>query len=165
MSPETRRLLNPPFLAAINAAAAAGHYDEAEAGLPLLYSFLIPAMVLSKDTRDRLPKVVTTKMPSWSQQHAGTLAFLPSHVADLQRLVRQSLIVGHNIGLLRFTTSKTIIPVDGVTVATLGSFVKQSIEIPEIFRRAHFLGRWLTTTGNPPTVLSILGIGLRHAAS
>lgn len=163
MSPETRRLLNPSFLAAINASAAFGYYEERETGLPLLYSFIIPAMVLPKDTRDRLPKVVTAKMPSWAQQNAGVLAFLPGHVADLQRLVRQSLIVGYNAGLLEFTAENEILPPDGLRPAALGTLAMQSVELPDIFRRAHFLGRWLSTVGNPPTVFSILGIGLGHA--
>lgn len=160
MSPETHRLLNPPFLAAINASAASGFLEEASDGLPLLYAFLIPAMVLHKDTREVLPKVVTTKMPSWSQQHAGVLAFLPGHVTDLERLVRVSLIVGHGIGMLSFTDTNSIAP--GVILPSKESerLTKQSLEVPEILGRSHFLGRWLSTTGTPATVFSILGIGL-----
>jgi hypothetical protein len=165
VTPETRRLLNAPFLAAITASAASGFQNETERGLPILYSFVIPAMVLHKDTRDNLPKVVTTKMPSWAQQNAGVLAHLPSHIADLQQLVRQSLIVGYNVGLLTVANANEIVPGDGINPTTLGASAKQSLEVPEIFKRAHFLGRWLSTAGNLPTVFSVLGIGLSHAAS
>ena len=122
-------------------------------------------MVLHKETRDRLPKMVTTKMPSWAQENAAVIAFLPSHMADLQQLVRDSLIVGSNIGLLDFDDARDLLPGDGITPQSLGGMAKQSTEVPEIFKRSHFVGRWLTTAGNPPTVFSVLGVGLRHATS
>lgn len=162
MSPEARRLLNLPFLAAINASASLGYSGETGRAIPLLYCFVIPPMVLHKDTRDRLPKVVTTKMPAWAQENAGVLAELPSHIANLQSLVRHSIILGCNMGFLSFTDTREVAAAGGVKFDKLSKFAHQSSEVSEIFKRAHFLGRWLTTAGNVPTVFSVLGIGLQN---
>jgi hypothetical protein len=104
-------------------------------------------------------------MPSWTHTNAAVLAHLPAHIAELQRLVRQSLIVGYNVGLITFDESRNLFPGEGVTPASLGETAKYSVEVPDIFKRSHFLGRWLSTAGNTPTVFSVLGIGFRHATS
>ncbi len=37
--------------------------------------------------------------------------------------------------------------------------LKHSDEVKDIMKKSQFMGRWLSVSGNQPTVLSILGIG------
>lgn len=160
MSPEVRRLLNPSFLATVNAVAAEGFVSETGDGLPFLYAFLIPPLVLNKETRDSLPSKITSRMPAWAHDSASVLAFLPQHAQELQDAVRLSILVGTNQGQLILDEHRRLRPGADTSLAESSRLTQHSIEIPDILKRSYFVGRWLSVCGNTPTVFSVLGIGL-----
>ena len=58
-SPEERALLNPSFFSLLFWHAATGHMAEGGAGLPFGTGFLVLPIVLHRETRESLPKMVT----------------------------------------------------------------------------------------------------------
>lgn len=160
MSPETRRLLNPAFVATLIGAAALGYEENVEGGLPVIYAFLVPPLVLHKETRDVIPKVITSKLPQWIHTNSANIAFLPNHIRELQPSIRHSIVVGVHFNILTINSMGKIEPHENHNFSSLPDEAKKSVEISDIVKRSNFLGRWLAVSGNQPTVLSILGIGI-----
>lgn len=161
MTPETLRLLNPAFLATVIGHAATGYFEHRDQeGLPLALAFIVPPLVLHKNTRAVLPKIITSKLPDWAHKNSAELAFLPEHARELQSAIRSAILIGVHFDILQFNESARICTSSQFNPETAQSQLKKSEEIGEIMKKSHFLGRWLSVSGNQPTVLSILGIGI-----
>ena len=159
MTPETLRLLNPAFLATVIGHAAVGYSEHRDQGLPFALAFIVPPLVLHKDTRVVLPKMITSKLPDWAHKNSAELAFLPDHARELQAAVRSAIVIGAHFDIIAFDDDARICPASEFNPKSAQKSLKQSDEIEEIMKKSHFVGRWLSVSGNQPTVLSILGIG------
>ena len=160
MTPETLRLLNPAFLATLIGHAATGYTEYEDHGLPFALAFIVPPLVLHKDTRDVLPKVITSKLPDWAHKSSAELAFLPDHARELQPSVRSAILLGVHFDIIRFDDEARMRASSQFNPKSVQNDLKKSDEIEEIMRKSHFIGRWLSVSGNQPTILSILGIGI-----
>lgn len=160
MTPETLRLLNPAFLATVIGHAAIGYAEHKDQGLPFALSFILPPLVLHKDTRDVLPKMITSKLPDWAHKNSTVLAFLPDHARELQPAVRSAILVGAHFDIIQFDDKARLRASSQFNPKAAQNELKKSDEIGEIMQKSHFIGRWLSVSGNQPTVLSILGIGI-----
>ncbi len=159
MTPETLRLLNPAFLATVIGHAAAGYVEHRDQGLPFVMAFIIPPLVLHKDTRIVLPKMITSKLPDWAHKNSAELAFLPDHTRELQAAVRSAILVGTHFDIISFDDKARMRAGSQFNPKSAQKELKQSDEVEEIMKKSQFMGRWLSVSGNQPTVLSILGIG------
>lgn len=155
MTPETVRLLNPGFLATLLGHGSLGYAESQENGLPFILAFILPPLVLHKDTRDVLPRAITSKLPEWAHKHSSQLAFLPQHAKELQPSIRSAITVGAHLQIIAFDEEARLNPSERFEPKT-----KESKEVAEIMKKSYFLGRWLGVSGNQPTILSILGIGV-----
>jgi hypothetical protein len=160
MTPETLRLLNPAFLATVIGHAANGYVEHRDQGLPFSFAFIIPPLVVHKDTRVVLPKIITSKLPEWVHKHSAELAFLPNHARELQPAIRSALLVGTHLEIIRFDEDARLRTSSRFFPGEAQEKVKKSDEVEEIMKKSQFIGRWLSVSGNQPTVLSILGIGV-----
>ena len=102
MTPETLRLLNPAFLATVIGHAAVGYSEHRGQGLPFALAFIVPPLVLHKDTRVVLPKMITSKLPDWAHKNSAELAFLPDHARELQAAVRSAIVIGAHFDIIAF---------------------------------------------------------------
>lgn len=159
MTPETLRLLNPAFLATVIGHAADGYVEHRDQGLPFAMAFIIPPLVLHKDTRVVLPKMITSKLPDWALKNSAELAFLPDHTRELQAAVRSAIVIGVHFDIIKFDEKARMRAGSQLNPKSAQKELKQSVEIEEIMKKSHFLGRWLSVSGNQPTVFSILGVG------
>jgi hypothetical protein len=160
MTPETLRLLNPAFLATVIGHAATGYAEHGDRGLPFALSFIVPPLVLHKDTRDVLPKIITSKLPDWTHKNAAVLAFLPDHARELQPAIRSAILVGTHFDIIQFDNEARLRASSQFNPKAVQNDLQKSGEIGEIMHKSRFIGRWLSVSGNQPTVLSILGIGI-----
>ena len=160
MTPETLRLLNPAFLATVIGHAAAGYSQLRDEGLPFALVFIVPPLVLHKNTRVALPRMVTSKLPDWVHKNSAELAFLPEHARELQPMIRSAILIGSHLDIIQFDNRARIRASEQFDPKTTQKELKKSEEIGEIMKKSHFMGRWLSVSGNQPTVLSILGIGI-----
>lgn len=160
MTPETLRLLNPAFVATVIGHAATGYAEHGDQGLPFTLAFIVPPLLLHKDTRDILPKVITSKLPDWAHKSSAELAFLPDHARELQPAVRHAILLGVHFDIIRFDDEARMRTSSQFNPKSAQNELEKSGEIGEIMKKSHFIGRWLSVSGNQPTVLSILGIGI-----
>lgn len=160
MTPETLRLLNPAFLATLIGHAATGYSEHRDQGLPFALSFIVPPLVLHKDTRVVLPKMITSKLPDWAHKNSAELAFLPEHARELQPVVRSAILIGVHFDIIQFDDDARVRASSRFNPKGTQKELKKSEDVGEIMKKSHFMGRWLSVSGNQPTVLSILGIGI-----
>ena len=161
---EVKRLLNPGFLSLVIAFAAEGFEDESEAGLPFLLALAVPPLLLHRETREKLPKVVTSKMSEWTKKHPHAAAQMPAHLQEFVSLTKRALVFGSNIGTISIEADGSVVSCRQMTATAAVKSAKTSVEIPEIIKKAYFTGRWLAHAGTVATIYSILGVGLVHEA-
>ena len=162
-APEVRRLLNPGFLSVVIAIAAEGYQDERQESLPFLLALLVPPLILHRETRENLPKVVVTKLSDWAKNYPQLIHLVPKHTQEFLPLTKEAIIFGSNIGTLTVNSDGSLISLKSPTRSKIVKAGQMSVEIPDIVKRAYFAGRWLAHAGTIATIYSILGIGLDNA--
>lgn len=138
MTPETLRLLNPAFLATVIGHAAVGYVEHRDQGLPLPLAFIVPPLVLHKDTRVVLPKMITSKLPDWAHKNSAELAFLPDHACELQIVVRNAILIGAHFGIIAFDDKARLRAASQFNPKSAQEVLKQSDEVQEIMKKVTF---------------------------
>jgi hypothetical protein len=157
---EERRVLNPAFSGALIARAAMGYSGEASEGLPFIYAYLILPFVLHEETRLRLPNAIVTRLITWTERNADLVAYFPRRLNDLSPATREGLLLITTTDVASVGTRGCIIVNAASRVLTKLEKTTKSNEVADCMKRAHFVGRWLATSGTIPTVLSSLGVRL-----
>ena len=156
-SPEERALLNPSFLSLLFWHAASGHLAEGGAGLPFATSFLVLPMVLHRNTRESLPKIVTTSVPVWLADNPLVRARLAERSRMLVPYTKEGLMFGGMRGIL--TMSGEAVSAERGWKPKLSKELRRSSdEVRACANRANFLGRWFARTGTPATVMALMGV-------
>lgn len=141
---------------------AEGYEREVGEGLPLVLAFVGPAFILHTETRRRLPKIISSKLPEWAGRNPDLISELPDRISETRALCGQSVLLGSSNGFLQMQEDCSLKSGD----KKLDYFValgKESQDLPDIYKKSVFLGRWLSHSGTEPTILSILGVGISHA--
>ncbi len=160
---EQRNLLNPAFCAVAVWHLARGYATEATAlgtdqqALPFELAFVGASLVLRGQTREQLPRSITSSMATWVHDHPLERSAIAKGVVVLRQAVREALLFGAQHHLLAL---------DGRQIAAAESQTKKirtyvsasSVEVKDCMRQALFVGRWLCKAGAPPTVLALLGV-------
>jgi Family of unknown function (DUF6521) len=150
---EQRNLLNPAFCAVAVWHLARGYATEAttlgtgQQALPFELAFVGASLVLRGQTREQLPRTITSSERSAVAKGVGML----------RQTVREALLFGAQHQLLAL---------DGRRIAASESQAKKiktylsasSTEVRDCMRQAVFVGRWLCKAGEPRTVLALLGV-------
>jgi hypothetical protein len=160
---EQRNLLNPAFCAIAVWHLARGYGTEsttlgaAATGLPLELAFVGCSVVLRGQTRDQLPRTISSSLATWVHDHPLERSAVAKGVAVLRASVREALIFGTQHGILSLD-GRRIDASDAQTKKINAYLRASSDEVRECMRQAVFVGRWLCKAGAPPTVLALLGV-------
>lgn len=160
---EQRNLLNPAFCAVAVWHLARGYATEAttlgtgQQALPFELAFVGSSLVLRGQTREQLPRTITSSLTTWVHDHPLERSAVAKGVGVLRQTVREALLFGAQHQLLAL---------DGRRIAASESQAKKiktylsasSTEVRDCMRQAVFVGRWLCKAGEPTTVLALLGV-------
>jgi hypothetical protein len=156
-SPEERALLNPGFFSMLFWHAATGHMAEGGAGLPFGTGFLVLPMVLHRETRESLPKMVTTSLPVWLDDNPLVRARLAERARTLVPYTREALLFGGTRGILMVREDR-VAAEQGWKRKISAELRRSSDEVRSCAKRADFLGRWFARAGSPATVMALMGV-------
>lgn len=160
LSPENLRLLNPAFVGLVIAKVASGFAKETGSALPFVYAFVATPLVLHAETRDRLPSSIVTRLVPWTERNADLMTLFPRRVADVAPTARRGLLLALSTSMLRLRPKGEIEAILGESKIAKYAENSGSSEIQAILAKATFVGRWLSSSGLPSTVLTTLGIAL-----
>lgn len=160
---EQRNLLNPAFCSVAVWHLARGYATEAttlgtgQVALPFELAFVGASLVLRGQTREQLPRTITSSLAAWVHDHPLERSAVAKGVLVLRQPVREAVLFGAQHQLL---------VVNGRWIAAGESQAKKiktylgtsSTEVRDCMRQAVFVGRWLCKAGAPPTVLALLGV-------
>lgn len=160
---EQRNLLNPAFCAVTVWQLARGYRTESTTlgtpvtGLPLEIAFVGASLVLRGQTRDQLPRVITSSLATWVHDHPLERSAVAKGVVVLRDTVREALLFGGQHGMLSLDGHR--IDANEMQTKKINAYLRTSSdEVRECMRQAVFVGRWLCKAGAPPTVLALLGV-------
>ncbi len=154
---EVANLLNPAFTGASLRMAVSGYFKEANAGMPFELAFLVFPFALHEATRTRLPRAVSTLLHTWLQEHRDVVVQFPERTRSLVSFTREAIIFACQRDILTLDDEGMIHP-GGKKLKKLASYRSASNEIKEALGRSEFVGRWLALSGNPVTILTLLGV-------
>ncbi len=156
-APEERALLNPSFFSLLFWHAASGHNAEGGAGLPFATSFLVLPLVLHRETRESLPKMVTTSLPVWLDENSLVRARLAERSRMLVPFTKEALIFGGVRGFLTISADAVSAEQSWKRKVTT-ELGRSSDEVRACAKKADFLGRWFARAGSPTTVMALMGV-------
>jgi hypothetical protein len=110
-------------------------------------------MVLHRGTRDRLPASTRTYLATWVSRNPVLRAGLPQRAVGLVEPVRAGLRFGMAHDILRIEGDRLTAP---VRKRPRGFTPPQDLD--KILRKANLVGRWLSKTESPATILAVLGM-------
>lgn len=160
---EQRNLLNPAFCAVAVWHLARGYATEAAAlgtdqqALPFELAFVGASLVLRGQTREQLPRTITSSLATWVHDHPLERSAAAKGVVVLRQAVREALLFGAQHHLLALDGCR-IVAAESQTKKIKNYVSTSSNEVRDCMRQALFVGRWLCKAGAPPTVLAILGV-------
>lgn len=154
---EERNLLNPGFCATLLWHAAQGYASERNTPMAIELSFLVLPFVLHRETRESLPRNITTSLPTWLAEHPIVRTRLGERSAALRSFTREALVFGGSHGLLSLGHDGVRANVNMKKRVNAG-LRPTSDEVRECAKRAEFLGRWLEKAGGTETVMALLGV-------
>jgi hypothetical protein len=145
--------LNPALLAALIAAAAAGHDRETQGPLPWPLSFVIAPLVLHRQTREALPSSVATHLGTWVSRNPVLRAGLPLRARSLVEPVREGLRFGLRHGLLTVEAGGAVRQATRLRPLDAG-------DLRQVLNKATFAGRWVGRAEEPATVFALFGMNV-----
>ena len=156
-SREEQSLLNPAFCAMLIWKAATGYKSEGNAMLSLEESFLVAPIVLHKQTRDSLPRQISTSVAVWVQENPLERGGIGIRSQRLVAYTKEALLFGGLHGFLSFEGG-SVIATDTYSRALSRTLNAATEEVKDCAKRSLFVGRWFAQTGGPATVLALLGV-------
>lgn len=160
---EQRNLLNPAFCAVAVWHLARGYATEAttlgtgQVALPFELAFVGASLVLRGQTREQLPRTITSSLATWVHDHPLERSAVAKGVLVLRQTVREAVLFGAQHQLL-VVNGRWIAAGDSQAKKIKTYLGTSSTEVRDCMRQAVFVGRWLCKAGAPPTVLALLGV-------
>ncbi len=155
---EERGLLNPSFCAVLIWHAARGHVAASGGiALPFETAFLVLPMVLHRETRESLPRLVKSSLAVWLDETPLARSRIADRARALVPFTKEALRFGGLYRLLGVSMSNVDANRDwGTKVA---SVLKEcSDEVRLCAKRAEFVGKWFSATGSAATTLALIGV-------
>jgi|SRR5271157_1232885 len=154
---EEATLLNPAFCALILSLAVEDYARTLRDGMPFALAFLVLPIVLHKPTRDSLPQRTTRALSSWLDEHEDLRATFAERARALSPYVREALLFSLLHERLKLTDQGHLII--GAKERGFTSYVTAATdEVKVCLTKAQFVGRWLTSAGNVPTIFALWGV-------
>lgn len=160
---EQRNLLNPAFCAITVWHLVRGYDAESVTltktsdGMPIELAFVGSSFILRGQTRDQLPRTITSSLATWVHDHPLERSAVAKGVIVLRDTVREALLFGALHGMLSFDRRQLI--ATEKEAKKINTYLRSSSdEVRECMRQAVFVGRWICKAGAPPTVMALLGV-------
>jgi Family of unknown function (DUF6521) len=154
---EEANLLNPPFCALVLSLAVEDYVRSLRDGMPFALAFLVLPIVLHKPTRDSLPQRTTRALSSWLEEHEDFRATFAERARALSPYVREALL--YNLVQERLKLSEQGHLLVGTKTKGFAKYVATATdEVKDCLSKARFVGRWLTSAGNVPTIFALWGV-------
>jgi hypothetical protein len=131
---------------------------DAGVGLPFETTFLILGMVLDRETRESLPRGVTTSLAVWLEERPLARSRMADRSRTLVPFTKEALVFG-GLHRLLFIRADSIRPnlVDWKKKIT-DSIRASNDEVRTCAKRAEFVGRWFSKTGSAATIMALIGV-------
>jgi hypothetical protein len=120
-------------------------------------SFLVLPFVLHRETRESLPRNITTSLSTWLAEHPIVRSRLGERAAMLRSFTRDALVFGGSHDLL-ILDQGGIRPNADMKKRVTTCLKSTSDEVRDCAKRAEVLGRWFERAGGAETVMSLLGV-------
>lgn len=156
-SPEERALLNPSFCAVLLWHAAGAHSSSSGETLRFETAFLVPPLVLHRETREALPNAVTTPLAAWLEGHPLARSRVPELARTLVPFTKEALTFGGAHGFLDLRAGR-VATTPGWKNKVAAILRASGAEVRECARRSEFVGRWFARTGDASTVMALMGV-------
>ena len=157
-SHEEQRLLNPSFCAVLLWNSASGYRRQSHdsGSLPFPEAFLVLPAVLHAETRNSLPRSITTSLAVWVEENPLSRAVIRDRARLLVPFTKEAILFGltHKI----FRLYRGGISAEPQWKQKIEATVEASDEVEFCAKRATFLGRWFAKTGDVETVMALLGV-------
>lgn len=149
-------LFNPAFLGALLAQVADGHRKDSGAGLPWTLGFIALSAVLHKETREALPKSISTSMAAWTRDHALLVGALPQRASVLRPRISEALLFGLAHGLLIHEDGR-LLPGQRRHRVPSDPWREPTDDFRQCASKAALFGRWCARSGMPATIYALWG--------
>jgi hypothetical protein len=156
-SQEERVLLNPSFCSVLLWHGAYGYLTEKNEALSFEESFLILPFVLHRETRENLPRTISTSLPVWLEKNALARSKIITRARLLVPFTKEALLFGGLHGLIHFDNGKLYAIMrwqKNINIMLRSS----SDEVRECAKRSEFIGKWFAQSGSASTTLAIIGV-------
>jgi hypothetical protein len=154
---ELAYLFNPAFCGWCLREAMEGYASVRPAGMPLPLVFLILPVVLHRETRERVPRAVTTTLHVWLQENADVRIHYAQRTQELAPFTREALLFLGTRGQLRVADDGCV-QAEGKLGRGKAPLLRESQELGEILAAAKFVGRWFACAGEAATVFQMWGV-------
>ena len=152
-SPVVASMSNPSVVA-FTICAAASEYERAKGDpMPIELSFLVPALVFHRGTREALPNSTKSHLTKWVNDHPVLQAGFAERAHGLVIHTREGIRFGMRAGILS-------VEADGLLKGAVPPNVKPPKvgDIGQIIRASGFVGKWFTKSERPSTIFALLGV-------
>lgn len=157
---EERNLFNPAFCSILFWYAARGASENpnpTRSSLCYTESFLILPLILHEGTRRSLPIRINSSLPVWVTRNPLAIASLPRRARALIPYTKEALFFGTAGQLFKFEGEQLQANAD--QESDIRAMLRRSSdEVQLCARKTRFLGKWLTRTGTPETIFTLLGV-------
>ncbi|MEI6702702.1 MAG: three component ABC system middle component [Deltaproteobacteria bacterium] len=156
-SREERVLLNPAFCANLLWHAARGYSNNGNGALSFEEAFLVLPFVLHRETREALPRSMSTSLAVWLDNNPLVRGRIASRAQLLVTITKEGLVFG---GVHRFI----LVENGGIYANELWrknvnkSLKESSDEVRGCAKKAEFLGKWFALNGSSLTILALIGV-------
>jgi hypothetical protein len=137
--------------------AAAAYSTAAGVSLPFEVSFVVLPMVLHRETRESLPRAVSTSLAVWLEENPLARSRVGDRARTLMPFTKDAIIFGGIHGLLDLSQGAVLAREDWKKAIAM-ELRDSTAEVRVCARRAEFVGRWFAGTGSPGTVMALLGV-------
>ena len=153
---EEKALLNPAFIGVLVGDCARGYERESGQPMPFALAFVVVPFVLHRATRESLPRLVTTSMIVWLQNHPASRVGLAERARSLAPYVRVGILYGHEHQGVRIGDAAGL--TSAVNQRTRRGRQEASGDTAACRARAEFVGRWWGRVNSPDTIMALLGV-------
>jgi hypothetical protein len=154
---EIANLFNPAFLALLLHEGSLAYYNEIQKGLPFELAPLLVTLPLHKETRDIMPKKISTQMHAWLLDHPEIKINCSKRIRNMNPYILESIAFGLKTGIINIDEDGKI---NSIGRTALSKKLKWNAELDpaKCLQRATFLGRWFAYAGDVSTVYIMWGI-------
>jgi hypothetical protein len=154
---EIANLFNPAFLSLLLQEGSLAYQAETQNGFPFELAPLLVTLSLHKETRDLIPKTISTKMHTWLMDHPELKINCAKRIINMNPYTLESVSFGLKTGMISIDENGRICSSGGSSNFSKLNWSAE-LEPAKCLQRAAFLGRWLAKTGDVTTIYIMWGI-------